>query len=85
MITMLNRKELCTVCKLEDQARIRNILADNGIDYTLNVVNRMSPSPLDAGTRTRTGTLGMDPDNMNEYRFYVKKDDYEKATFLLRK
>lgn len=84
MITILNRKELITTYNTEEQARVRDILAVNGIDYKIKVVNRMSPSPMAAGTRVRTGTFGQSQENMNEYVIYVKKVDYEKANCMLK-
>lgn len=84
MITILNRKELITTYNTKEQARVRDILAANGIDYKIKVVNRMSPSPMAAGTRVRTGTFGQSQENMNEYVIYVKKVDYEKANCMLK-
>lgn len=84
MITILNRKELITTYNTKEQARVRDILVANGIDYKIKVVNRMSPSPMAAGTRVRTGTFGQSQENMNEYVIYVKKVDYEKANCMLK-
>ncbi len=84
MITIFNRKKLITTYDTKEQARVRDILAANGIDYEVKVVNRMSPSPMAAGTRARTGTFGQSQENMNEYVIYVKKVDYEKANCMLK-
>ena len=35
MITIFNRKELWTTFSMEEQASIRSLLADNGIDYSI--------------------------------------------------
>lgn len=83
MITILNRKELIITFDMKEQARVRSILADHGIDYHIKTVNRMSPSPVSAGARGRTGTFGQNHDTMLEYMIYVKKDDYEKALHLI--
>lgn len=84
MITVLNRKELVTTYNMNEQVRVRDILNANGIDYNIKVVDRTSPSPMAAGTRTRTGTFGQNQTAMKEYVIYVKKADYEQAVSLIR-
>ena len=83
MIHLLNRKELVVTFKLEEQARVRDILAANGIDYRVKTVNRASPSPFSSGTRGRSGTFGLRTDAMYEYVIYVKKEDYGRAIHLV--
>ena len=48
MITILNRKELCTTYDLQKQAHLPDILGQNNIDYIVKTVNRKSSSPLEA-------------------------------------
>ena len=84
MIHLLNRKELLVTFKLEEQARVRDILAANGIDYRVKTVNRASPSPFSSGTRGRSGTFGLRTDAMYEYIIYVKKEDCDRAIRLVR-
>ncbi len=85
MITILNRKELVITFDIKEQARVRSILADHGIDYHIKTANRMSPSPVSAGVRGRTGMFGQSHDAVLEYIIYVKKDDYEKALHLIQR
>lgn len=85
MITIFNRKELCITFDMKEQARVRDILAANKIDYIVKTINRMSPSPMAAGSRARTGTLGQNTDTMYEYKIYVHKTDYEEAYRLICK
>lgn len=85
MITIFNRKELCITFDMKEQSRVRDILATNKIDYTIKTTNRMSPSPMAAGSRARTGTFGQDTGAMYEYKIYVHKNDYEEAVHLIRK
>lgn len=85
MITVFNRKELTVTFDLNEQARIRTLLAAEGIDYSVKTVNRMSASPISAGSRSRTGTYGQSTGAMTEYIIYVKKADYERATKVIRK
>lgn len=68
---------------MSGQSKIRTVLENNKIDYTIKTVNRKSPSPFDAGSRARTGSFGESADLMYEYIIYVKKQDYERARHLL--
>lgn len=83
MITIFNRKELVITYNMKEQARIREILDNHNIDYDIKVVNRMSPSPMAAGTRARMGSLGQNSGEMCEYIIYVSKKDYERAHHML--
>lgn len=84
MITIFNRREVCITYSMQEQSEIRTLLTDSGIDYSVKVVNRKSPSPADAGSRARTGTFGEDLSKMYEYIFYVHKDDMEKAKHIVQ-
>ena len=79
MLNFINKKELISVYSIKEQARIRDILASNGIDYEIKVINRKSPSPLGGGTRATTGTYGENLDIMYQYVIYVNKKDIERA------
>lgn len=83
MITIFNRKELCATFDMKEQTRVRSILADNKIDYSVKTTNRMSASPMAAGERNRAGAYGQSTDNMYEYQIFVRKSDYEKAKQLI--
>ena len=85
MITIFNRKELTVTFDLNEQSRVRTLLAGEGIEYSVKTVNRMSASPISAGSRSRTGTYGQNTELMTEYISYVKKADYERALYLVRK
>ncbi|MBQ8663300.1 MAG: hypothetical protein IJ471_05535 [Eubacterium sp.] len=81
MITLFNRKELCTTFDLERQALIRDILAANKIDYKLKLAN-----PGRSHTRGHAhSTIGMNLNRANQYTIYVKKDDFEKAKYLINR
>lgn len=84
MITILNRKEVCITYSMQEQSEIRNLFAQSGINYSVKVVNRESPSPAGAGSRARTGSFGGDISGMYEYIFYVHKDDIEKAKHIIQ-
>ncbi|MCU6686522.1 hypothetical protein OCV99_08170 [Dorea acetigenes] len=83
MITIFNRKELITVYSMQSQAKMRDILTENGIDYKIRVVNRKSPSPMAAGSRAHTGTFGENLAMEYEYIFYVKREDVARASHLV--
>lgn len=85
MITLFNRKELTVTFDMNEQARVRTLLAAEGINYSVKTVNRLSSSPFSAGSRARTGTYGQSTDAMTEYIIYVKKADYERATKVIQK
>lgn len=85
MITLFNRKELTVTYDINEQARVRTLLAGEGIDYFVKTVNRLSASSFAAGSRVRTGTYGQNTEAMTEYIIYVKKAEYEKAANLLQK
>lgn len=83
MITLLNRKELLSTYKIEEQAKVRDILSQNNVDYHVHVVNRKSPSPMNSGSRI-AGTFGENLAQEYEYIFYVKKADYDEAMRVLK-
>lgn len=85
MITILNRKELISTFDMQKQSEIRSILSQNNIDYDIKTINRKSPSPMAAGSRARTGTLGENLSFEYEYTVYVKKSDYDTACHLIQK
>lgn len=82
-MNIFNRKELTSTFSMAEQAKIREILSANQIDYTVKTVNRKSPSPLSAGSRASTGTLGENLQTKLEYIFYVTKDQLEQAKAVL--
>lgn len=85
MITIFNRKELMTTFNMEEQARVRTILANQKIDYQVKTVNRMSSSPVPERTRSHMGSAGQKTEHMYQYIIYVRKVDYEKAAQMIGK
>ncbi|HIT73923.1 MAG TPA: hypothetical protein IAD10_09720 [Candidatus Fimicola cottocaccae] len=85
MITILNRKELVTVFNMKQQGVIRELLRNEGIDYYIKIVDQKSPSPFSSGSRAHTATLGENLELSREYIIYVKKDDFERADYILNK
>lgn len=79
MIHIFNRKELTITYSMETQAKIRDILSAEGIDYRIKTVSAFS-----SGSRTRSGSFGISADTAYEYKFYVKRNDYDRAALLIR-
>lgn len=82
MISVFNRKEVCITYDMEEQARVRDILKNNNIDYIVDTKNLASPSPL--GGR-RDSSIGLDLSRCVEYKIYVARQDYELAKMLIGK
>ena len=68
---------------MKRQAEIRVILAANGIDYYVKTKNLLSGG-MSGSSRNRTGSLGINWDYAYEYKIYVRKQDYERASHLIR-
>ncbi len=68
---------------MEAQSKIREILSANGIDYFIKTKN-LQASPWYSNSRGRTGTAFINTAHSYEYKIYVRKEDYEKAVYLIR-
>jgi len=79
MIHIFNRRELLTTSRMEQQAKVRDILAANGIEYRVRV-----KSNTGGMSRSRTVLPGTRMEAMYQYYIYVKKEDHEKARYLIR-
>ncbi len=80
MITVFNRRELIVTMDMKRQADIRNILADNNIDYVVKTTDLQRAE----STRGYTGRVGINQDYSCEYKIFVHKSEYEKAAALIR-
>ena len=83
MITILNRKELIVTMEMNRQAQVRDILSQNGIDYTVKTTN-LQAAPMVGNSRGRVGSFGVNQNYSYEYKIYVHKKDLEKAAYLIR-
>lgn len=83
MITIFTRKELLVTLDMKRQANTCDILAANGIDYTVKVTNRENAAVIGSG-RSRTGSFGMNSNLAYEYKIYVHKKDFANASRLVR-
>lgn len=79
MIHIFNRRELLLTNNMQQQAKVQDILADNGIECFVK-----AKSATDGLSRSRTVLPGTRMEAMYQYSVYVKKADYEKAKYLIR-
>lgn len=78
MITIFNRKELLCTFDMKKQAEVRDILWKFDIPYEVRVSDR---ADIFLG-----GTVANpQAEHQTEYLIYVKKEDYEKALFLVQR
>ena len=73
MITIFNRKEVFITFNMNEMTRIKNLLNDKKIEPSIKVFGR------DFWRRGRTGSFGIDQSCNYEYKFYVKRNDYDSA------
>ncbi len=84
MITIFNRKELIVTMEMDRQSEVRNILSQNGIDYTVKTTNLQAAPVMGGNRRRQYGSFGINPQYSYEYKIYVHKNDFEKAAYLIR-
>lgn len=83
MLTLYNRKELLITMDMKRQSEVREILTAQGIEYKVQTTNRESPTAFDR-QRVYSGSLGIDQNQVYEYKIYVNKKDYDAAIGLIR-
>ena len=81
MITIFNRKELMTTYNMQEQARVRTILANQKIDYQVKTVNNTG----NGHARAYIGSAGQKMEHTYQYIIYVRKEDYDKAAQIIGK
>ena len=79
MITLFNRQELFVTFDIQKKTTICALLDAKGIDYAVKVKDISNPSPMMAGSRSRTGSFGINSSTTYEYKIYVKKADIAEA------
>ena len=83
MITLFNRQELYTTYKVDDLARIRQILEANNINYKLRTVGQIGTSSMPMG-RSRSIPVSSSFGS-TQFIIYVHSSDLEYASYLIRK
>ena len=79
MITLFNRQELFVTFDIKKKTTICALLDAKGIGYDVKVKDISNPSPMMAGSRSRTGSFGVNSSSAYEYKIYVKKTDVAEA------
>ena len=79
LIIIFNRKGLTIANTMEQQAKIRDVLASHSVKYYIKVVNRFAHG----SSSGHTGSFGLNMDAVYEYTFYVHNDDFETAKAIL--
>lgn len=83
MLTIFNRRELLTTFSMEEQNRVRDILAQNHIEYRIKTINPSARATLGSSGRARTGSFGVNMDSAYQYCIYVHAKDYALAQSLI--
>ena len=83
MLVIFNRRELLTTDSMEEQNRVRDVLAQNNIDYRIKTVCPSARSTWASSGRARTGSFGVNMDCAYQYYIYVHKKDYARAQSLI--
>lgn len=82
MITVFNRKELLCTFDMKKQAEVRDILWKFDISYEVRVSDR---ADVFIGGRMAADSALEIPEHQTEYLIYVKKEDYDRAMFLVNR
>lgn len=83
MITVFNRKELLVTLDMKRQADICEVLSSKGIDYAVKTTIFKVQLQLECKGRVR-GNYGIDQKYSYEYKIYVRKEDFDRASSLIR-
>lgn len=79
MITFFNRRELFTTFNIDEYVRIRSILSQNRIEYSVKIKNHAGFS------RGHIGYAGINNDYTCQYIIYVKRNDFGRAVYYINK
>ena len=82
MITIWNRKELLCTFDMKKQAEVRDILWKFDISYEVRVSDR---ADFFMGGRMAADHGDDAVEHQTEYLIYVKKEDYDRAMFLVQR
>lgn len=82
MITVFNRRELVVTMDMQRQGRIREVLRNHDIEYFVRTMNLAGPNAMSG--RGASGSFGMNLSQSVEYKIYVKKKEFDKASYLIR-
>ncbi len=80
---LFNKEDVYIGYSLEELSKVRGILKKEGIKYTYKVISRSGEWAGLGSKRGKFGNLGMKMDYEKQYVVSVKKNDYEKAKYLV--
>lgn len=75
MITIFNRREVYRTDSQDNQVKTRVLLAESDVQFSMKTVRKASSK----------GDTKKSPDGIYDYVFYVKKENYDRADYLIRK
>ena len=79
MLNIFNRKELLITHDIERYYQTMDILDSGEIEFSAKVRSATGTW----GSPNREGTFGTNDNNLYEYRIYVRKKDYERASHMI--
>lgn len=78
---LFNKEDVYMGYSIEELSRVRDILQSEGIKYSYKVINHSGKDV----TRRNFGSYGMNMNYEKQYVVTVKRNCYEKATYLVQK
>lgn len=84
MITVFNRRELTVTMDMRRQADIARALSKADIPYTIRTKDLQNAPLMGGSGRGHLGSFGVNQDFSCEYKFFVRREDYERAAALIR-
>lgn len=77
ILFLFNKKDVYIGYSLEELLKVRGVLEKEGIKYIYKVINHSDT------TRSKFGSFGINMRYEKQYIVSVRKDDYEKAKYLV--
>ncbi|MCQ4637300.1 hypothetical protein NE619_11250 [Anaerovorax odorimutans] len=80
---MFNKETVYQGYSLGELAKVRNVLAQNGIKYKVKTNNGSGGGSVTGGRRGITGPAGMQSRFERQYEVVVNREDAEQARYLI--
>lgn len=81
---LFNKKEVYVGYPLDKFNKIRDLLEMENIKYTYKIINHSGEWIINGTIRSQIGSRDINSQYEKLYSISVKKDDYEKANYLIR-
>lgn len=82
--TFFTRREVFTTVEAQKFYKVRELLEQNQIPYTVKTTNRLAPNALAPSDRARTGSLGLKNEYLLQYQIFVHRNSHDMALHLIR-